>query len=414
VIQKLKTLHGARVRAIALPLLAAAVLAGDVSAMGKHQPVSATVAHATRALQMPEAMLVQALMDIRDNRLSAALDRVNALLAVKPDFRLAQLIRGDLLMARAHALSRMGAADAPPERINDLRDEARARLTRYELQPPIDRVPRYLLQMRAEQRYAIVVDTAKSTLYVFENRADGPHYVTDYYVTVGKNGTNKLREGDKKTPLGVYHVQSQLPSNRLGDFYGVGAFPINYPNEWDAREGRNGHGIWLHGTPRDTYSRPPRASDGCVVLTNEDLADLSKRLQIGLTPVIIADNIDWVPAQTTRDTQHGLAQDLERWRNDWESRDTERYLTHYARNFGAEGMGLTDWSAQKRRVNAGKEWIKVGISDISIFLYPGRDDLAVIDFAQDYASSNLSHKMKKRQYWIREGAQWKILYEGAA
>jgi murein L,D-transpeptidase YafK len=407
-------LHGAHLRALTLPVLAAVVLAGDVSAMGSHQPAAAVTRAVGRGLQMPEAMLVQALIDIRDNRLSAALDRVNALLALKPDFRLAQLIRGDLLMARARPLSRMGAADAPMERINDLREEARARLTRYEMQPPVDRVPKYLVQMRSEQRYAIVVDTTKSTLYVFENRADGPHYVADYYITVGKNGSNKVREGDKKTPLGVYHVLSQLPRNRLGDFYGVGAFPLNYPNEWDAREGRNGHGIWLHGTPRNTYSRPPRASDGCVVLTNEDLDDLAKRLQVGLTPVIIADGIDWVPVQATRALQRSLAEGVERWRHDWESRDTDRYLTHYARNFSAEGMGLGDWSAQKRRVNAAKEWIKVDLKDVSILLYPGRDDLAVIYFDQDYTSSNLSNKMKKRQYWIRDGVQWKILYEGAA
>jgi hypothetical protein len=37
----------------------------------------------------------------------------------------------------------------------------------------------------------------------------------------------------------------------------------------------------------------------------------------------------------------------------------------------------------------------------------------VINFLQDYSSSNLSNKMRKRQYWIREGGAWKILYEGA-
>jgi murein L,D-transpeptidase YafK len=403
--------HAARVRALTLPVLAAAVLAGDVSAMGSHQPFAARVG---RALQMPEAMLVQALMDIRDNRLAAALERVDALLAVKPDFRLAQLIKGDLLMARARPIHTMGAADAPAERLNDLRDEARARLTRYALQPPKDRVPKYLLQLQAEQRYAVVVDTAKSTLYLFENRNGTPRYLTDYYITVGRNGTNKLREGDKKTPLGVYHVTGQLPHNKLDPFYGSGAFPINYPNEWDTREGRNGHGIWLHGTPRDTYSRPPRASDGCVVLTNEDLDDLARRMESGLTPVVIADGIEWVQPPTAQAVRASLAQRVEQWRHDWETRDTDRYLQHYARSFAADGAHLAEWSAQKRRVNAGKEWIKVQLSDTSMFLYPGRDDLAVVTFSQDYGSSNLSNKMKKRQYWIKEGGIWKILYEGAA
>jgi hypothetical protein len=37
-----------------------------------------------------------------------------------------------------------------------------------------------------------------------------------------------------------------------------------------------------------------------------------------------------------------------------------------------------------------------------------------VTFDQDYASSNLSNHMRKRQYWIREGGAWRILHEGAA
>ena len=366
-----------------------------------------------RALRMPETMLVEALIDVRNNRLDAALKRVDALLAVKPDFRLAQLVKGDLLMARARAIPTLGAAQAPADRLDDLRAEARARFARYSLQPPANRVPRYLLQLEPQQRYAVVVDTARSTLYLFENRDGAPRYLTDYYITVGKNGINKLREGDKKTPLGVYHVTSELPRERLDAFYGSGAFPISYPNEWDARQGRNGHGIWLHGTPRDTYSRPPRASDGCVVLANEDLEELKKRVQIGLTPVIIADRVDWVEPAAVKALRATLNERLEGWRADWESRDTERYLRNYARSFVADNSNLAQWSAQKRRVSLGKEWIKVRLSAVSVFLYPGRDDLAVVSFLQDYASNNLSNKMRKRQYWIQEGGSWKILYEGA-
>ena len=407
-IRKLALRHGARARAVTLPLLAAAVLAGDVSAMGSHP------ARLARALRMPETMLVEALIDIRNNRLGAALERVEALLAVKPDFRLAQLIKGDLLMARARPIPTLGAANAPADRLNDLRDEARARLNRYTLPPPKDHVPKYLLQLEPEQRYAVVVDTGRSTLYLFENRNGTPRYLTDYYITVGRNGGNKAREGDKKTPLGVYRVTSELARDKLDPFYGSGAFPISYPNEWDARQGRNGHGIWLHGTPRDTYSRPPRASDGCVVLANEDLDDLAKRVQIGITPVVIADHIEWVPAQIHEELRAALSERLESWRAAWESRNTERYLQHYSRTFAAPNTSLAQWSAQKRRVNATKEWIKVRLSATSVFLYPGRDDLAVINFSQDYSSSNLSNTIKKRQYWIREGTTWRILYEGTA
>jgi len=150
------------------------------------------------------------------------------------------------------------------------------------------------------------------------------------------------------------------------------------------------------------------------VLANEDLDDLAKRVQIGVTPVVIAERVEWIQAQGRQPLRAALSEQLERWRADWESRNTERYLQHYSRSFAAENTSLAQWSAQKRRVNSGKEWIKVRLSAASVFLYPGRDDLAVVSFLQDYSSSNLSNKMRKRQYWIREGGTWRIVYEGAA
>ena len=363
----------------------------------------------------PEALLNQAIEEINGNRLDAALATVERLLALKPQFRLAHLIKGDLLLARAQPLRTMGnAIGVPRDRLDDLREEAVARLNAYRERPQTDRVPRYLLQLNSDQKHAIVVDTRKSRLYLYENDHGKPRFVADYYISTGKMGADKTREGDQKTPIGVYHVTSSLPRNKLTDFYGHGAFPINYPNEWDKRHGRNGHGIWLHGTPSDTYSRPPRASDGCVVLANADLDALGKSLQIGLTPVIISDNIEWLSMDDWTEQRKALNDEIENWRRDWESRDTESYLKHYSRNFSSGQTDLAQWSAQKRQVNAQKEWIKLRISNVSMFRNPGKDDMAVVTFEQDYRSSNLSNEMKKRQYWIKEDHKWRIVYEGAA
>jgi murein L,D-transpeptidase YafK len=404
-------LHWSLWRSLSLTVLAAAVVAGDVSAMSRHPSARGLV---SRTLQSSEAMLVQSLISIRESRLADALAQINDLLEINPNYRLAQLIKGDLLLARARPLSTMGnVVNAPAGRIDELRAEARARLSRYQLEPPRDVVPKYLLQMLPQQNYAVVVDTARSTLYVFENDAGRLRYAADYYVTVGKNGINKVREGDKKTPLGVYHITGQLPAKKLTDFYGTGAFPINYPNEWDQRQGRRGHGIWLHGTPRDTYSRPPRASDGCLVLANDDLVALGTRVQAGLTPVVIADGIEWVPAEEVDALRATLSQQLEQWRADWASRDRERTLSHYSRQFGGRAS-FNGWGAHKRRIDPGKGSSEVRLTDVSIFLYPGRDDLAVVTFLQNDSRSNPPNQMRKRQYWIQEGGVWKIAYEGAA
>jgi murein L,D-transpeptidase YafK len=238
--------------------------------------------------------------------------------------------------------------------------------------------------------------------------------VADYYVTLGKNGIDKTREGDQKTPVGVYYVTANLPRSKLTDFYGSGAFPISYPNEWDRRMGRNGHGIWLHGVPSDVYSRPPRASDGCIVLANADLDSVARLVQVGLTPVIIAEQIEWADAAAVEAERKSLGAALEQWRADWQSRDTAKYLAHYSSRFSSGAQDLAAWSAHKQKVNAGRQWIKVGVSRVSMFRYPRERDFVVVTFDQDYRSDGLSNTMRKRQYWVKEGASWKILYEGAA
>ncbi len=409
--RRLNTVPTRFAQALAGAACAAALLSAH--AMGGH-PVAPRV-NGTATATEPEFLLIKTLVEVRNNRLDAALTEVDKVLAAHPNFRLAHLIKGDLLLARSRPLTTIGnAPGASPERLADLRDEARARLARHQHERPVGRVPRYILQLQPDQKHAFIVDASKSTLYVFENVNGTPRYVADYYISGGRNGYEKVREGDKKTPVGVYHVTSSMPREKLTDFYGTGAFPINYPNEWDRRQGRDGHGIWLHGTPPDTYSRAPRASDGCVVLTNQDLDAIAKRVQVGLTPVIISHGVEWVTAESLAQVRTEVTKAVEQWRRDWESRDTERYLTHYSPNFSAGRQDFNAWARQKHHVNAGKAWIKVEVTKLSLFQYPGRENLVVTTFDQDYASSNLSNQMRKRQYWMKEGGAWKIVHEGAA
>jgi len=364
----------------------------------------------------PEERLSEVFSAVEANQLDLAMKRVDALIAEHPNFRLAYLVRGDLLLARARPLQTFGdvVKTVPQDRVEGLREEALQRLRAARQRPGEDRLPRYVLQLQPEQKHALVVDSRKSRLYVYENDGGKPRLVADYYVTLGKNGIEKTREGDQKTPVGVYHVTANLPRSKLTDFYGAGAFPINYPNEWDKRQGRNGHGIWLHGVPSDVYSRAPRASDGCIVLSNPDLESLGRNLQIGLTPVIIAEEIEWTDAGALETERAGLAAALEQWRADWQSRDTGRYLAHYSQRFAAGRQTLAAWGEHKRKVNASKSWIKVGVSHVSMLRYPRERDVVVVSFDQDYRSDGLSNAMHKRQYWVKEGSQWKILYEGPA
>ena len=363
----------------------------------------------------PEDRLSEVFQAVEANRLDDALTRVDALLRDYPNFRLAHLVRGDLLLARARPLETFGnvVKTVPQEKIDGLRAEALARLRAKRERPADEAAPRNVLQLNPAQKHALLVDSRRSRLYVFANDGGRPRYVADYYVTLGKNGIDKAREGDQKTPVGVYHVTANLPRSKLTDFYGAGAFPINYPNEWDKRQGRNGHGIWLHGVPSSVYARAPRASDGCIVLANGDLEQVGKMLQVGLTPVIIAETIEWSDAQVVEAERSSLAAAVEQWRADWQSRDTERYLNHYSKRFSSDKQDYAAWAAHKRTVNAGKRWIEVGVANVAMLRYPREGDFVVVTFEQAYRSDSLKNTMKKRQYWIREEGAWKIFYEGA-
>ncbi len=359
-----------------------------------------------------ENLLAKSLLEITQGKNQQALQTIDQLLLKTPNFNLANLVRGDLLMSQAQSLQEFGgASNNNSAAVKDLQDEARVRLDRYLSKQNLDNLPNLLLAPNPEQSHVMVVDTDKSRLYLYKNEHDRLSYVADYYITVGKNGTGKQTDGDKRTPIGVYFVGKKL-SQPLADIYGDAAYPLNYPNEWDRQHNKKGSGIWLHGTPSNTYSRPPRASDGCVVLTNPDLKALDPILQNGKTPMVIVSHLKWLENSNVSTNRFTLKQALDSWLLDWNSQETDKYLSHYSHEFSSNGINYNQWAEHKTGVQAGKSKVAISVSGISMFSYPDTDkNLVVVDFMQDYNSPNLSNKMQKRQYWILENNDWKIIYE---
>ncbi len=359
-----------------------------------------------------EERLVWALLDIREGRLEDALDHTGRILETAPDFELAHLVRGDLLTAMRAPLGEFGALPTSPEQVDGLRHEARARLTRYLDAPSPRLVPAELMRLPPGVEHAILVDTANYRLYLYRMVEQRAERVLDFYVSIGKGGTDKQFEGDEKTPTGLYRVASYLPGSTLPDLYGLGAFPIDYPNDWDALHGRTGSGIWIHGTESARYSRPPLSSRGCVTLSNDDFASLRALVDVGTTPVILARGVRWVPQQEVETTRANLLRALDAWREDWESRDAGRYLSHYSDDFRTEEMDRAAFAAHKRRVNPSKRYIRIGVDNVSMFGYPNDPSMVVVDFDQSYESDNFRAGKRKRQHWRLEEGRWKIVFEG--
>jgi len=400
-----------RTRTLALGLAFLLGLAGSVAVPA--QTARGAAAATTDAVTVDaEIMLIEVYQALGANKLREALEKADRLVEAYPTFRLGHLIRGDLLMLQTRPIDTLGAVKGAAEPLADLRAEAAARLRFLRERPNPNLVPREVMQLRDDQKHVLLVDAKRSRLFVYRNEGGQLNFVADYYVSQGKYGVHKLREGDQKTPIGIYYVTAHLPGARLPDFYGPGALPINYPNEWDKLHGRGGSGIWLHGTPSDSYSRPPLSSDGCVVLTNPDLQKLTRTVEIGRTPVIISENIEFV-SRAKWEQERKLPQRLvEDWKRDVESLSSARVKSNYSRSFRSDrGEDLSTWFGKQQYFIRGARTMTVTLRDVTHFHYPERDNLIVSTFTMESASGKARNSVRKRQYWSKEGGQWKIIYE---
>ena len=226
-------------------------------------------------------------------------------------------------------------------------------------------VPAQFLQLSQRTRHAIAVDASRSRLYLFANTADGLNLIGDYYISVGKAGTSKDVEGDQRTPLGVYYITSNLDPKTLKDFYGSGALPINYPNVLDAKRGKTGSGIWLHGTPPTQFSRAPQATDGCVVLANPDLEHIIRTVEVRATPVLIAPQLRWVSPNISRTEGKPFEDALLAWRNAKTAGDVNQVLSFYTSDFNSNGKTLAQWVPTLRSEMQKTQGRTIQLKDVS-------------------------------------------------
>ncbi len=359
----------------------------------------------------PEDRLLDAVQDIQSSNLNRAEKKLAALVAEIPDFKLAQLVYADVLMSRVKGIdtAAVDLTNGPQKTL--LLSEIKHRYQAVNNPLLKASIPAALAKLDAFYQHAIVIDLSKSRLYLFDNTQTLPVLMDDFFVSMGRSGAGKVSEGDLKTPLGVYFVQSYIAAEKLDDKYGAGAYPINYPNAWDRLNGKTGHGIWLHGTRSGTYNRPVLASEGCVVLPNDDLLNLGVYIDLKTTPVVIGENIQWLNAAQWQQNKTDVIKLHEQWKTDWESMDVERYLSHYSTRFTNGRKDFNHWSEHKRRVAKHKTFVNVKLSNVSLLEHPN-EDVMVATFYQTYASDNFSSQSWKRQYWNKESdGQWRIVFE---
>lgn len=275
-------------------------------------------------------------------------------------------------------------------------------------------VPASLVQLSTQFTTVLWVELEPGLLHVLRRQKSTGHWRTILTrpVSIGKAGSGKQLEGDNKTPIGIYSVHDFIHDEKLMDLYGVGAFPLNYPNKWDRLLGRTGSGIWLHGLPKSVRTRPRLDSEGCVVIDNKTLEWMSAYIEPERTRIVLGSKMHWLKAENHQSHRQRLNSRLHDWLAAWSSLDMDGYLEFYHPEFNDGQKDLAEWASYKRQLNGVKSWAKVTAQDVNMFAYPGEGDLVAMEYLQRYNSSNYKHFGRKVLFWRRSiNGQWQIVSE---
>ena len=136
----------------------------------------------------------------------------------------------------------------------------------------------------------IVVDKQAFTLTLVDE-AGAP--IKQYGIACAVNYGPKKVRGDHKTPEGTFKITQLLYAKGLSHDFNDGKGPIKDAyGPWFLRLDVPGYrDIGIHGTHLPE-SIGTRATEGCIRLTNEDIADLKSRVRLGMNVTILPDPSD--------------------------------------------------------------------------------------------------------------------------
>lgn len=137
--------------------------------------------------------------------------------------------------------------------------------------------------IEAHFSYTVVVDKAREELLVLKENDDYFDVIRSYKISLGGKTGAKEKEGDLKTPEGLYKIVEIKEDAELPTMYGPRAFVLNYPNSFDEAHGRTGGGIWLHGSGKG--SKTPDTK-GCVELDDWNIVELGEWIGVDTTVAI--------------------------------------------------------------------------------------------------------------------------------
>jgi murein L,D-transpeptidase YafK len=247
----------------------------------------------------------------------------------------------------------------------------------------------------------------RAELRTWPSQHQASRALSGFTIAVGKERGDKEREGDNRTPEGIYFTEGLIDGEKLPEKYGPKAIPINFPNPMDRLSKKSGYGIWLHGVENNARIEEANVTEGCVAFYNEDIDELAHWLKPHQGIVVIAR--DSAEVNRPADVQDLMSQ-TQNWAASWRERRLDDYVAHYHSEFKYKGLDRSGFHTYKKNVFAGYKQMTVEFGDIRAVTHP---KYAISFMNQDFnGDDRFITKGRKILYWSKdESGQWRIIHE---
>lgn len=140
-------------------------------------------------------------------------------------------------------------------------------------------------------KFFYVADKSRKLLFQMEEKGGTPAVAREFECIHGRVEGDKQKEGDLKTPEGVYFITKVITQKLDYMEYGPYAVALNYPNPADRLRKKTGSGIWLHSKGQKITGITTR---GCLAIDKGEIMEIAPLLKPG-TPVIVAEKAVGAP-----------------------------------------------------------------------------------------------------------------------
>jgi hypothetical protein len=174
--------------------------------------------------------------------------------------------------------------------------------------------------------------------------------------------------------------------------------------------------------PFNTYSRPPKDSDGCVTLANDELVTLMKTVPIHDTPVIITQQIHWVADNASQLHRAEILDAVNRWQSVRAGDDRAALDAFYAPGAAPQTPAAPPAPPSRPSVVMvhGQRHVvpapavarpdPISFDNLSVMTWSDAKETMVVTFNE--RGTRTHRETMLRQYWERDAKKWKIVAEG--